>query len=177
MADTPQRDRSANSQDTFSARSNDVSPQFSSLPRVKLPRSTASDQGGEDMVEGSSMNQDVYYSPNGRSADTIPEGVDTNIFHSPRVAALMSSGGKNDRRKAYEMRMKAAGSSPRQPAVQPDTPSTSPSTHNVQEQHVISRHDDADTRRFAQELAQDVTETQDNSAEVPIHDSHIILSY
>lgn len=99
--------------DTFVDRPRTTSTTLSSLPRSKIPKNAEISEGNET-IQGQKINQDVYYSPSPdakRDSMTdadIPEGVDLNVFHSPQVASLMNSGGREDRRKAYEMRMNAA---------------------------------------------------------------------
>ncbi|KAH0295185.1 ABC1-domain-containing protein, partial [Aureobasidium melanogenum] len=91
-------------------------------------KSVEDTQGGDDHVKDGQINQDVYYSSKGHPAQPpipqqeavpaqaeIPEGINTDVFHSPRVASLLSGGAREDRRKAYELKMKAA----RKGSVQP----------------------------------------------------------
>lgn len=42
------------------------------------------------------------------STADVPEGIDLNVFHSPQVASMLNSGGREDRRKAYEKAMREA---------------------------------------------------------------------
>jgi aarF domain-containing kinase len=87
--------------DTFSERVGTVSPELSSLPRVKLPKHLADGQGGDSHVKEKGLNQDVYYTAK------IPEGVDLNIFSSSKVSrALGRSGG--DKVNPYAGRKKMA---------------------------------------------------------------------
>ncbi|KAK6006013.1 hypothetical protein QM012_006423 [Aureobasidium pullulans] len=115
-------------QDTFNVRPTESSVELSSLPRTKIPKSVEDTQGGDDHVRDGQINQDVYYSSKGHPAqapipqqeaipaqDEIPEGINTDIFHSPRVASLLSGGAREDRRKAYELKMKAARKGSAQP--------------------------------------------------------------
>jgi aarF domain-containing kinase len=115
-------------QDTFNVRPTQSSIELSSLPRTKIPRSTEDTQGGDDHVNDGQINQDVYYSSKGHPAqppipqqeaipaqDDMPEGINTDIFHSPRVASLLGGGAREDRRKAYELKMKAARKGSTQP--------------------------------------------------------------
>jgi aarF domain-containing kinase len=115
-------------QDTFNVRPTESSVELSSLPRTKIPKSAEDTQGGDDHVNDGQINQDVYYSSKGHPAqppipqheaipaqDEMPENINTDIFHSPRVASLLSGGGREDRRKAYELKMKAARKGSAQP--------------------------------------------------------------
>ena len=101
--------------DTFGERTGSVSPELSSLPRVKLPRSPADGQGGDVHVEEKGLNQDVYYSAKAEPApapapaggETTPEGVNLDIFSSSKVSqALGRSGG--DRANPYAGRKRMA---------------------------------------------------------------------
>ncbi|KAH0361619.1 ABC1-domain-containing protein, partial [Aureobasidium melanogenum] len=115
-------------QDTFNIRPTESSVELSSLPRTKIPKSVEDTQGGDDRVKDGQINQDVYYSSRGHPAqspipqqeavpaqDEVPEGINTDVFHSPRVASLLSGGAREDRRKAYELKMKAARKGSAQP--------------------------------------------------------------
>lgn len=134
-------------QDTFNVRPTESSVELSSLPRTKIPKSVQDTQGGDDHVKDGQINQDVYYSSKGHSAqpcipqqeaipaqEEVPEGINTDVFHSPRVASLLSGGAREDRRKAYELKMKAARKGSAQPVQEsikaeeknPDTFSTRP---------------------------------------------------
>ncbi|THY92380.1 ABC1-domain-containing protein [Aureobasidium pullulans] len=118
-------------QDTFNTRPTESSVELSSLPRTKIPKSVEDTQGGDDHVKDGQINQDVFYSSKGHptqppipkqeaipAQDEAPEGINTDIFHSPRVASLLNSGGREDRRKAYELKMKAARKGSAQPIQQ-----------------------------------------------------------
>lgn len=95
--------------DTFSERTGSVSPELSSLPRVKLPKHLADGQGGDEHVEGKGLNQDVYYTAKAEpTAEKLPEGVDVNIFSSSKVSqALGRSGGNKANPYAGRKRMAA----------------------------------------------------------------------
>ena len=133
------------------------------------------------------INSDVYYSAKSEGSqgslpihesvpeqDQVPEGINTDVFHSPRVASLMRSGGEDDRRKAYEMKMKASRGPPKEQT--PMTAGIDQESFNVrpgtvaepQEQSGIAEggHDEQETRKFAESLAADVTGASAASAEV-----------
>jgi len=99
--------------DTFGQRAGSVSPELSSLPRVKLPKHLADGQGGDVHVEEKGLNQDVYYSANAEPAvvkedeEAAPEGVDLNIFSSSKVSQALGRSGA-DRANPYAGRKKMA---------------------------------------------------------------------
>lgn len=88
--------------DTFGERAGSVSPELSSLPRVKLPKHLADGQGGDSHVEEKGLNQDVYYSAKAEpevskveEEEPMPEGVDLNIFSSSKVSQALGRSGAN----------------------------------------------------------------------------------
>ncbi|PNS15484.1 Protein ABC1, mitochondrial [Sphaceloma murrayae] len=103
----------SSSPDTFSSRPRTTSTTLSSLPRTKIPKNAETSEGAGSL-QGQRINQDVYYdaSPETKrdsvTDEAVPEGIDLNIFHSPQVASLINSGGRDDRRKAYEKALKEA---------------------------------------------------------------------
>ena len=87
-----------------------ASPVYSSLPRVKVPRNTENSQDDDKYTHGKGINQDVYYTtPQDTTCDalpetqsipqqeTIPEELYSEIFHSPRVAKLLTRENRRDR--------------------------------------------------------------------------------
>jgi aarF domain-containing kinase len=98
--------------DTFGERAGSVSPELSSLPRVKLPRNPADGQGGDVHVEEKGLNQDVYYSAKAEPApapviEETPEGVNLNIFSSSKVSQALGRSGA-DKANPYAGRKKMA---------------------------------------------------------------------
>ena len=82
-----------------------TSPVLSSLPRVKVPKKTENAQEGDEHVPDQGINQDVYYAASSTSRshklpetqavpqqDSLPEDMYGEIFHSPRVARILSKG-------------------------------------------------------------------------------------
>ncbi|KAF1346580.1 hypothetical protein BDV97DRAFT_416527 [Delphinella strobiligena] len=175
-------------QDTYNDRPEVTSPELSSLPRMKIPTTEADSQGGDEHVQDGQMNQDVYYSPKRNvrqppipsqeavpEQDEVPEGINTDVFHSPHVAALLKSGGKEDRRKAYEMRMRAAKSTPidrtslaqgrnqdtfnvRESTPEPAQPAIAPAAESK------LKETEQDIRELADSLAQDATTAPEAAA-------------
>ncbi|KAF2738509.1 ubiquinone biosynthesis protein-like protein coq-8 [Polyplosphaeria fusca] len=92
--------------DVFYSRSKESKPDFSSLPRSKIPKNTGDKQESDDHVHDEQMNQDVYYSvpepgqeeiqkeqiPHEAAVpeqEQVPEGVNTDIFRTQRVAKML----------------------------------------------------------------------------------------
>lgn len=92
-------------EDSFYRKSGHTSPTFSSLPRVKIPKHPSDIQEGDAHLKIGQLNSDSYYSARKAQGTTqipsvetepeqeqIPEGINTDLFYSPRVARLL--GGK-----------------------------------------------------------------------------------
>ncbi|KAH7122613.1 ABC1 family-domain-containing protein [Dendryphion nanum] len=92
--------------DVFYTRSKESVSEPSSLPRAKIPKATENKQESDDHVDDSRMNQDVYYAtpepgqeelqreqlPREAAVpeqEQLPEGVNTDVFRSQRVARLL----------------------------------------------------------------------------------------
>lgn len=88
--------------DMFYRKSGHTSPSLSSLPRVKIPKHVSSSQGGSIDNTARGINSDSFYfnkEPDQKSQpidaepeQDMPEGINTNLFHSRRVAGIL--GGK-----------------------------------------------------------------------------------
>ncbi|KAH8598015.1 kinase-like protein [Bisporella sp. PMI_857] len=86
-------------EDVFYRKSSHISPTLSSLPRVKIPKHTSDMQENHTSIE--EVNSESFYTAYGTAAthipaveavpeqDQVPAGVNTDIFHSPRVARLV----------------------------------------------------------------------------------------
>lgn len=107
--------------ETFSDRPTDETTAYSSLPRSKIPKNTEDTQGGDEHVDNSHMNPDVFYSSKGKqeapaipsqeavpAQESIPEGINTDVFHSPRTARML--GGRD--KKGYGLGLHAATGTP-----------------------------------------------------------------
>lgn len=89
-------------EDVFHINSGHTSPSLSSLPRVKIPKHPSSSQGSNGDSTTGGINSDSFYS-NGQPGEQassniaseqgqVPEGINTDLFHSRRVAKIL--GGK-----------------------------------------------------------------------------------
>lgn len=90
-------------EDSFYDRSRHTSPTLSSLPRAKIPRHTSDIQENDQHLKDDAINSDTFSEtvdkskqlPDAESVpeqEQLPEGINTDLFHSPRVARLL--GGK-----------------------------------------------------------------------------------
>lgn len=85
--------------DSFYVRSTHTSVPSSSQPAVILPEHTSSTQDGRSEIQSNKLNADTFYQatnseiqPPDTESEDIPEDINTNLFHSPRVARVL--GGK-----------------------------------------------------------------------------------
>ncbi|KAF5875804.1 putative molecular chaperone protein [Botrytis fragariae] len=90
-------------EDSFYDRSRHTSPTLSSLPRAKIPKHTSDIQENDQHLKDDAINSDTFSETVDRtkqipSVETVPEqeqlpeGINTDLFYSPRVARLL--GGK-----------------------------------------------------------------------------------
>jgi aarF domain-containing kinase len=75
--------------DVFYSRSVESQSAPSSSPRTQIPNHTATKQTSDEHVDDKQLNQDVFYSV--PAQENLPEGVNTDIFHSPKVAKMLGS--------------------------------------------------------------------------------------
>lgn len=110
--------------DVFYSRPQEAGPVLSELPRAKIPKHTEATQGSDEHVKDGQINSDVFYSSNGRQdapsipeleavpeQEQTPEDVNTDVFHSPRIAKLLGKEGHGAVGKDA-LRPKAASSTP-----------------------------------------------------------------
>jgi aarF domain-containing kinase len=112
--------------DVFYTRSAEKKPEFSSLPRSRIPKHTEDKQESEEHVKDGQLNQDVYYSTPepGQEAsqteniphkaaipeqDQVPEGVNTDVFRTKRVAEML---GGNPYKSKPSLNLKGARGTP-----------------------------------------------------------------
>jgi aarF domain-containing kinase len=106
-------------EDSFYRTSGHTSPALSSLPRVKIPKHISSTQKGDS--EG--LNSDTFYDAGEiqRSGqipsveaipeqEQIPEGIDTDLFYSPRIAKML--GGKTHAPRENDLKLRGVKSTP-----------------------------------------------------------------
>ncbi|CAG8974759.1 hypothetical protein HYALB_00000370 [Hymenoscyphus albidus] len=89
--DSVDKEKEGHDEESFSRRSTHTSPATSSLPQFKIPENPSDVQGPEHPAEGS-LNPDTFYSDRRTEPaaapveEEIPEGVNLNLFHNPRIA-------------------------------------------------------------------------------------------
>ncbi|CAA9958183.1 ABC1 domain containing protein [Pyrenophora teres f. maculata] len=81
--------------DVFYARSAEAQPTNLSQPQSQIPQSTGKEQRSDTHVQDGQINQDVFYNPpkpgQRQVKDDIPDGINTDVFHSKRVARMLGS--------------------------------------------------------------------------------------
>ncbi|KAE9374513.1 ABC1-domain-containing protein [Stipitochalara longipes BDJ] len=107
-------------EDNFYTKLTHTSPVLSSLPRVKMPKHTSSIQGVDSHLPEGQINSDSFYTAGSSESvpavtavpeqDAVPEGVDTALFYSPRVARLL--GGKTQGFKQDGLELKGVKDTP-----------------------------------------------------------------
>ncbi|KAF2474236.1 ubiquinone biosynthesis protein-like protein coq-8 [Lindgomyces ingoldianus] len=92
--------------DVFYTRFVESKPEYSSLPRAKIPKHTEDKQGSDDHVQAGHLNQDAYYStpepgqeevqkeeiPHTAAVpeqDQVSGGINTDVFRTKRVAKML----------------------------------------------------------------------------------------
>lgn len=83
-------------EDTFYKPDDHASAPLSSLPRIKIPKQTSTTQANDEHIDTAGINSDTYTAvsfdggvpkKNTMSQEEeVPEGIDVNLFYSPRVA-------------------------------------------------------------------------------------------
>ena len=110
-------------EESFYRKSGHSSPALSSLPRVKIPKHPSDTQKSDSHLPEGSINSDSFYSALNTSAaeqipsvgvvpeqEQVPEGINTDIFHSARVAELLS--GKPHGSKRSDLQLKGVKDTP-----------------------------------------------------------------
>ena len=80
--------------DVFYTRSVESQPTTASHPQTQIPKTSGTRQQSDEHVEDKQINQDVFYNPpkpgQGQVED-VPEGINTDVFHSRKVARMLGS--------------------------------------------------------------------------------------
>lgn len=105
--------------DIFYTPSKHSPPVLSSLPRIKVPKQIEDAQGNDALAQYDGINSDTYSSASAgenpipgaqavqeQEEEEVPEGVNTDLFYSPRVAEML--GGQTQAASKGDLRMKAA---------------------------------------------------------------------
>ncbi|KAF2755940.1 ABC1-domain-containing protein [Pseudovirgaria hyperparasitica] len=140
--------------DVFYSRSTTIEQDYSSLPRLKIPKSFEQGPSPSDEIASRDINSDVFHRPTGSSAkEELPEGVDTAVFRTSKVAEML--GGKtHDKSSPYQ-------SNPYR-AKEVENRSRASTTSERQRRPVV---DEDEMRAFASDLAQDSHDAQDSAPE------------
>lgn len=82
--------------DVFYSRSVESQPAPSSQPRTHIPNHTATKQASDKHVDDKQLNQDVFYQQDtspltAPAKEDLSEGINTDIFHSTRVAQMLGN--------------------------------------------------------------------------------------
>ena len=106
-------------EDVFYARAKNTSPALSELPRTKIPKHTGNAQETDEHVKDGPINSDVFYSSRKDRADQelpltqaspqqeqLPEGVNTDVFYSPKISKQLCGEGGGS------LRLKTAAGAP-----------------------------------------------------------------
>lgn len=107
-------------EDSFYHKSQHVSPDLSSLPRVKVPKHISDVQETDEHIKSSGINSDSYsdnvdHRHKASASQTAPdqdsvENINTDIFSSPKVAKIL--GGRTHTQRVPEKEPKHAAATP-----------------------------------------------------------------
>jgi aarF domain-containing kinase len=183
---TPQVEKlqKGHDRDVFYTRSVESQPTASSQPQSQIPLTSATTQRSDEHVEDKQINQDVFYnSPKpgqGQVEEDLPEGINTDVFHSRKVARMLGSDPLS--RKEYAERK----SSGRHPLDDRPVPKTSgrhplddrpvpPMRQPLTQSKPIEKSQPTTTSKemedLATQLAQDV---QSNAAAAQVCQAHLL---
>jgi aarF domain-containing kinase len=155
--------------DVFYARSVEAQSAPSSRPRTQIPNHTATKQSSDQHVDDKQLNQDVFYSvPEPGQQSELPEGINTDVFHSPKVAKMLGSDPFSRKERAKR----------RGPSINPFIPpqyqaghghdaaskQAQPSRPEQTAQNVQSQTNEGEMQALASQLAQ---EAQSNATAAP----------
>ena len=169
--------------DTFNTRPDSVSPELSSLPRVKIPKHTESSQESFGNVEDHELNRDVFSS---RGADTtteeLPEGINLEgPFASPRVSHMVRKSGA-DSKNPYATRKKLPPRPlPEMTAAEQrwkqenSNQAQAPSVQDADDSKVSIEKHDAETQDLAASIAHEAESSQ--SSQVAAAEQPAVTQY
>lgn len=168
--------------DVFYSRSVESQPPVSPKPPVQIPANTGTQQGSDEHVQDGQLNQDVFYSPSKAEQqqakemkDEVPEGINTDVFHSRKVARMLGTDPFS--RKEYAER-KGSGRHPLDDRPLPKTTGRHPlddrplpEVNSSIKSRTLSQaqlsSNTKDMEDFASKLAQDVQLNAAASSETP----------
>ncbi|KAL2067840.1 hypothetical protein VTL71DRAFT_15938 [Oculimacula yallundae] len=151
--------------DSFYDKSTHTSAPVSSLPRVQLPSHTSNIQGDPHLPK-SEINSDTFYSVTDTPADDqiLPDGVSTDLFHSPRVARLLG-GGTHARKNPYKKQESVTRmledqetfTGEKDHRISAQSPLTSDAVRGQQEPAVHTDRVEEDIGKLAESIAEETT--------------------
>ena len=177
----------------FYTRSINAKPEYSMLPRAKIPKNTEDKQGSDYHVESGQINSDVFYStpeagqgsrqkeqmPHQAATieqEQVPKGINTDVFRTARVARML---GGNPYKDKTRLDLKGASRTPidhtglaaRKNQDTFNVRQTAEATPAKPEQIVWKGHQETpsaenEIRDFVSDLAKDVEATSEPFSEV-----------
>jgi aarF domain-containing kinase len=164
-------------EDVFYTPSKHASPVLSSLPRVKIPKQTENTQSNDEHLQHDGINSDSYSAASAGDIpipatqavpeqEEVPEGVNTDLFYSPRVAKML--GGRTQTPSKCDLKMNAAekthpGHMTEISGMKPKPESSAP-TNSSKEETAVGPKDD-DVNQLAKEISGDVSKSPDVSVQ------------
>jgi aarF domain-containing kinase len=161
--------------DVFYTRSVESQPTASSLPHTQIPKKTETKQESDNHVEDSQLNQDVFYTTPkpGQVDEELPEGINTDVFHSKRVARMLGSDPFS--RKEFPERKKSSGNnSGRHPLDDRPLPTTKEQSRPIQPETPVQVAQPATTSKEMEDLASQLAQDAQFNATVA---SQVCLSH
>jgi aarF domain-containing kinase len=140
------------------------------LPRVKIPKQTENKQSNDEHVQYGGINSDSYSATSaGENSipaeqavleqERVPEGTNTDLFYSPRVAKML--GGRTQVSSKGDLRMKTAEK--KHPShtseifgVKPEAESSTP-TDSLSTEEAATDTENQDDGKLAKNIAGDVS--------------------
>ena len=166
-------------EDIFYAPSKHASPVLSSLPRVKIPKQTQNTQSNDEHLQHDGINSDSYSAASAGDIsipaaqavpeqEEVPEGVNTDLFYSPRVAKMLS--GRIQTPSKCDLKMNAAekthpGHTTEISGMKPKPESSAPANSSKEETAIGPKDDDVN--QLANEILGDVSKSPDVSNQRP----------